>query len=310
MSRHRGSVPTAMILAAMAYIALPARGTAQGVCSAPHSTGGISTGSGVAVLPPGAGWLQLTGLRWVSSEFFGTDGAVRPLLAGGTVTTHSLYATLSVGVLTGVDVLAQAPVHDLTFEDQTGRRERAGIGDVRAALRIGGAAFGLPELPVVVRGGVKLPGSRFPVDATVIPLTEGQRDWELSIAYGLGLIQPSPLAPPTLAAAAWLGYRWREPNEDADRKPGDEVFGHLEIRGLLDPFTWTAGVDAVFGRPPIQQGFELPGARRELWQLTGSAALPAGPGRVSASLQLPVAGRNLPTGPSLSIGYVVEWSAP
>lgn len=280
---------------------------AQGVCAAPHSTGGLSSGATVSTLAPGAGWLELSVLRWVSDDFFSTDGDVRPLLADGVVTTHSVYLTGSVGVLPGVEVFAQAPIHDLRFQDQTGRRARTGVGDVRAAVRVSGQAVGLP-IPVIFRGGVKLPGSDFPVDATIIPLTEGQRDWELSVEYGRNLVQTSPLAPPTLYGVAWLGYRWRELNAAAARRPGNELFGHAAVGGLLDPFDWELGIEMVLGQPPVQQGFELEGARRELWQVTPTLSYPLGPGRASLSAQVPLAGRNLPAGPSFSVGYGLSWA--
>lgn len=285
---------------------MPSPTAAQGVCAAPHSTGGVSASASVGTLPPGAGWFQLSALRWVSDGFYSSDGDIRPLLAGGRVVTHSVYLTGSIGVLPGVEAFVQAPVHSLAFDDQTGQRSRTGLGDLRGALRVSPEAFGIP-VPVIVRGGVKLPGSEFPIDATVVPLTEGQRDWELSVEYGRNLIQPSPLAPPTLYGVAWVGYRWRELNEESARKPGNALFGHVAVGGLLDPVEWELAVEAVLGEPPVQQGFRLDGARRELWQLAPTVAYAAGPGRVSFGIQLPVAGRNLPTGPSFNLGYTLGW---
>lgn len=301
---HRGAVAAVLT----GVLVAPAALSAQGLCAAPHSTGSMSAQSSVGTLPPGAGWLQVSVLRWVSDDFFGSDGEIRPLLADAVVTTHSVYLTGSVGLVVGVEAYVQLPVHDLLFEDQTGRRTRAGVGDIRGALRLSPAGFGVP-VPVVVRAGVKLPGSDFPVDATVIPLTEGQRDWEVSVEHGRNLIEPSPLAPPTLYGVVWLGYRWREAHEESARKPGDELFGNLALGGLLDPFDWELGLQMVLGRSPVQQGVRLDGARRQLWQITPTVAYPIGPGRASVSAQLPVAGRNLPAGPSLSLGYLFDWSA-
>ena len=301
------SVALAVAIAAVVTLGLePGPAAAQGVCAAPHSTGGLAADASVGTLAPGAGWFQLSGLRWVSEDFFSPDGEVRPLLAGGRVTTHSVYLTGAVGVVPGVEAFIQAPVHSLVFQDQTGQRTRTGFGDIRGAVRISPEALGVP-VPVIVRGGVKLPGSEFPVDATVVPLTEGQRDWELRAEYGLNLLQPSPLAPPTLYAVAWLGYRWRELNEKSTRKPGNELFGHVAVGGLLDPIDWELALEMVLGEPPVQQGFTLTGARRELWQLTPTVAYPIGPGRASLGAQLPLTGRNLPAGPSFNLGYTVGW---
>ncbi|MDX1674587.1 MAG: hypothetical protein R3314_07335 [Longimicrobiales bacterium] len=64
----------------------------------------------------------------------------------------------------------------------------------------------------------------------------------------------------------------------------------------------------VLGEPPVQQGFTLDGARRELWQIAPTLAYDTGSGRLSLGAQLPVAGRNLPAGPSLNLGYTLTWS--
>lgn len=309
MRAANGGIRHALLALAGAVLvttALPGSVTAQGVCAAPHSTGGLGASASVGTLPPGAGWVQVSGLRWVSDEFFSTDGEIRPLLADGVVTTNSVYFTGSIGVINGVEAYLQAPVHFLDFEDQTGRRTRTGLGDIRGALRISPSAFGVP-VPVIVRAGVKVPGSDFPVDATIIPLTEGQTDWELSVEYGRNLIAPSPLAPATLYGVAWVGYRWRELNEEAARRPGDELFAHAALGGFLDPVDWELGLEVVRGQPPVQQGFRLDGARRELVQLTPAVSYEVGPGRAGVSVQLPVNGRNLPTGPSLSVSYLLIW---
>ena len=63
-----------------------------------------------------------------------------------------------------------------------------------------------------------MPGSDFPVDATVLPLTEGQLDFETSLASG-GTLGSLPLY-----VTGWLGYRLRSENQEAARKPGDEGY--------------------------------------------------------------------------------------
>jgi hypothetical protein len=302
----RRVIRTAVGAALLGLAAAPAAG--QGVCAAPHSTGSISSGASAGTLPSGAGRLQLSALRWVSDRFFGPGGEVRSLLSGGSVTTHSLYLAGTFGVLPGLEIHGELPVHDVTFRDQTGTRRRTDLGDFRAAVRFAPAAMGL-ALPVVLRAGVKLPGSDFPVDATVVPITEGQRDWELRLEYGRAILQPSPLAPPTLYGSGWIGYRWREVNEAAARKPGNERFGRLGFGGVLPPVQWEVAGEIILGEPPVQQGFRLDGARRELWQLSGAFAYDDGFGRTRLGVQLPVAGRNLPTGPSYSLSYAVNWGS-
>ncbi len=294
-------LPAAFVLALA-----PMPGTGQAVCSAPHSAAGFSAGLPGGRLAGGGGWAQISGFHQRSDAIFGPNGARRPLLARGAASTTSLYVTAALGLLPGLETWLQVPVHRLVFEDEVERRSRTGIGDVRGALRLHVASLGLP-VPIAVRGGVKLPGREFPVDSRVIPLTEGQRDWELSVEYARAVIQPSPFVPPALHATAWAGYRWREPDGETDRKPGDEWFAHLGLSGLLDPVVWGVDLDALWGRPPVQQGLRLPGGSRRLLQLGPWLTLDLGPGIVRGGMQLALAGRNLPTGASYSISYRVRW---
>jgi hypothetical protein len=295
-----------LLLAAVLFAA-PVPVGAQAVCSAPHTAGGFSGGQSGGRSEPGSGWLQLSGFHQRSDAIFGPEGGRRPLLANGVASTSSLYATASIGVLPGVEAWLQAPIHHLVYEDQVERRSRTGLGDVRAALRITVPALGFP-VPVAVRAGVKLPGREFPVDSRVIPLTEGQRDWELSLEHGRSLIQETPFAPPALYTVAWVGYRWRETDHESSRKPGDELFAHLGFSGMLDPVFWGLDLDALWGRPPVQQRLRLPGAARRLWQVTPSLTMDAGPGDIRAAVQFSLAGENLPTGTSYSLSYRVRWN--
>lgn len=302
----RGAAVPVLVLGLALGPALPAAG--QAVCTAPHSAGGVASGGGGATLAPGAGWLQLSTLRQASDGFFGPDGDTRPLLADGEVVTYSVYATAAIGLLPGLSLWAQLPVHSLRFEDLGGSAESTGVGDVRAAVRIGGDLFGVTGVPVLLRAGMKVPGQSFPVDATVIPLTEGQVDWELSVEYTRDLVRASPLAPAALYGQVWLGYRWRTTNEDAARTPGNEMFARLAAGGLLDPIRWQIALQTLEGEAPTQQGFRLDGAARRLWVISPSILLDVGPGRLGLGGQLPVAGRNLPTGPAFDVGYLLQWS--
>ena len=98
------------------------------------------------------------------------------------------------------------------------------MGDIRAAVRVGGELLGV-RVPFALRAGIKLPGSEFPVNPRVLPLTEGQRDLEVSLESGwVGDDLPVYLV-------GWVGYRWRGPNRTAGFEPGDEWFGHVALGG-------------------------------------------------------------------------------
>ena len=64
---------------------------------------------------------------------------------------------------------------------------------MRLAARIGSAALGL-EWPVAIRAGIKIPGGDFPVDARLLPLSEGQTDLEVSIGAASSPVRSTTLS--------------------------------------------------------------------------------------------------------------------
>lgn len=278
----------------------PARLAAQAVCSAPHSSPVLASGQALRTLPPGAGWFQFSLFHQFSDRYFGTAGERRPFLAQGEVTTRSAYFTGAVGIVRGVDLWAQVPVLDVRYADQSGARDGSGPGDLRLAVRAGPELFGL-SAPLALRAGLKLPGQEFPVDATLIPLSEGQRDWELSLESG------SALGAVPLYVLGWIGYRWRELNADVNRKPGNERFAHLALGGRVRALQLEAAAEWVSGEPPVYLGLEVPASARRLVQLLPTASYDLGPGSVQVSGLMAIAGRNLPSGPGISAGYRVSW---
>ncbi|MBW3535988.1 MAG: hypothetical protein KY453_12370, partial [Gemmatimonadetes bacterium] len=106
---------------------------------------------------------------------------------------------------------------------------------------------------------------------------------------------------------AWAGYRLRGENRDAARTPGDEGFAHLAVGGVLRSVAWELGSDWLWGAAPEAQGLELPGERRRLVQLVPTIGVTVAGGRLEATSQIPVAGRNLPAGVGLSLGYRINW---
>jgi hypothetical protein len=290
-----------LTLATSIMVAWPAPVHPQAVCSAPHSSPVLAGGGSIETLAPRSGWLQASVYGQRSSEFFGTGGDRQPFLAGGRVRTRSLYVTAALGLFRGIDVWAQLPVHNVSYVDDGGSRERSGFGDPRLALRVGPELVGLGGVPLAIRAGVKLPGSQFPVDAAIIPLSEGQTDWELSVETGRAFTGLP------LYLLAWAGYRWRGLNETADRKPGDEWFGHLAAGGPVGAFRWELAAEYLRGHPPRHLGFEVPASRRRLMQLQPTVARRVGPGDLEFTSQVPLVGRNLPSGPGFSLGYRIAW---
>lgn len=273
---------------------------AQAICSAPHSSPTLAQSGSLSTLPQGGGWIQLSAYGQRADQFFSPSGSRQSFLANSEFTTRSAFITGAVGLLDGVELWAQLPVHNLQVQGQGGDSESSGVGDIRVATRLGANLFGL-DIPVAARLAAKIPGSDFPVDATVLPLTEGQRDWEVSLESGYALSDQG------IYLMAWAGYRWRELHEEVDRDPGDEIFGHLAVGGSVGPLSWEVAGDGLWGKAPISQGFLLVGDVRRLIQVLPTVGMVAGPGRLELSAQVPVWGKNLPIGTGFSLGYRMTW---
>lgn len=287
------------VLAPMTVL-VPARSEAQAICSAPHSSPTLSQSGAIRTLPSGAGWVQLSLSGQQSSELFNVEGSRQRFFSDSEFRTGSVYLTGAYGVATGLEVWAQVPVHDLRVRASTGTSTSRGLGDIRLAARLSPALAGL-ELPVALRAGVKLPGSDFPVDATELPLTEGQSDFEISLESGWAHDRLG------LHFVAWGGQRWRAPDVEARHEPGDERFAHAAVGGSARALHWELGIDGLWGDAPVQQGLTLPASARHLVQLLPTVGVSTGSGRLEVTTPIPLRGRNLPSGFGVSVGYRTVW---
>jgi hypothetical protein len=288
---------SAITLAAM----LPMSLSGQAICSAPHSSPTLSQGGSLTTLPPGGGWAQVSFFRQKSFSFFNQNGDVQDFLADSEFLTRSIFLTASVGLVEGVDLWGQMPIHNLDVVSDGGNSSSSGVGDLRLALRVTPAIFG-SDLPLGIRFGGKTPGNTFPVDATVLPLTEGQRDFEVSVESGTAL----SFLP--IYIAGWVGYRWRDLSEVRDYNPGEETFGHFAVGGAIGGLTMELGADALWGQAPTVQGLTLgDDEARRLFQLVPTVGYPVGPGKIEVASQIPLAGRNLPNGVGVGVSYRTTW---
>jgi len=303
--RHFGIPPTrryisrASRLLTFTLLASPSL-SAQAICSAPHSSPTLAQSGSLRTLPPGAGWIQASIFGQRATRFFDARGDRQAFLADSEFDTYSIFISGAVGITHGLELWAQLPTHRLQVQSLGGDSRRAGLGDARIAMRVGPEILGY-DFPLSARFAVKLPGSEFPVDATVLPLSEGQRDWEVSVESGHWFEARS------LYLMGWVGYRWREENTDALRDPGDEAFGHLAVGGSAGDFSWEVSGDGLWGTAPVIQGLLLENNARRLVQILPTASYAVGPGRVEATGQIPLWGKNLPVGVGASIGYRLTW---
>jgi hypothetical protein len=110
-----------------------------------------------------------------------------------------------------------------------------------------------------------------------------------------------------LHIVGWAGYRWRFRNDDRTRKPGDERFARVGMGGPVASLRWDLAVEGLWGLPPEQQGFVLAGARRRLIQVLPTLGWRLGSTELEVTARLSVSGRNLPSGPSISAGFLLPW---
>jgi hypothetical protein len=249
---------------------------------------------------PGHGWLQVSLFHQDTQRQFDSRGHVVQIFDEGHAINTSLYLTGAVGLFRGLDTWIQVPYHRLQYIDVAGDRVRRGLGEPKVFLRISPQLFGVQPVPVALRGGIKFP-RELDVDAEIIPLGEGQRDWELMLELGHSFY-PAPVY-----IQGWIGYRWRLINTRIDRKPGDEIFGFFAAGGSLGSFTWKFAVEGFRGKPPRIFGLPIESDRREFFQLLPKIGWDIGPGTVELGAQIPLLGRQLPAGPSLTLGYFFTW---
>lgn len=249
-------------LAALALaLVLPARGAAQWV------------------EPPGQGWFQLTLYHQDTDRQFAFDGDRREIFADGRAVTTALFLTAALGVAPGVDVWAQLPWQRLRFDDDAGDRERKGLGDPRLHVRVAPLSYLGLQVPLALRAGVKLQVAEVLPDAKIIPLGEGQRDWEAMIELGHSFWPRSEFL------MGWVGYRWRERDDARERDFGDELFFLASAGGdlaFLGELAYKVTLEGLYGQTPEIEGVELGG-------------------------RIPLQGRNLPAGPSLVLGWFAEF---
>jgi len=246
---------------------------------------------------PGAGWAALAIYHQNTTENFRSNGDRREIFANGRAVTTSTFLTLAAGLFSGIDIWVQPSFHHLRFDDVAADRTSTGFGDTRIWLRAAPLAWLGSDLPVAVRGGVKLPFGDFEVDAEIIPLGDGQRDWEVMAEAG------HSFWPRSVYVMGWLGYRWREENTESLRDFGNELFYFAQVGGEVGPIGYKVALDGWDGASGSVEGLAIPGFQRDLLQLQSTLSYPAGPGSVEAGARFTLKGKNLPAGTAFLLQY-------
>ena len=250
---------------------------------------------------PGKGWFALAVYHQDTREHFGTTGEVRRFFADGRALTTSSFLTAAVGLAPNIDLWTQFSFSRLRYDDVAGDRTSTGFGDTRLWLRVAPLAWLVPDLPLAIRGGVKAPLGDFDVNAEIIPLGDGQRDWELLAELG------HSFWPRSLYLSGWAGYRWREENPESRKDFGNEFFYYLQLGGRLGRLGYRVALDGWDGASGVTEGIAVPGFQRDLVQVQPSVLYDVGSGQFEVGARFALKGNNLPAGTAFMAQYFSRW---
>lgn len=250
---------------------------------------------------PGRGWASLTVFHLDTRSVFDLEGVSMDFPGLGHSVASAAFLTVARGLAPGVDFWVQGSFQRLRFDDLTGKRTSTGIGDARFYVRVSPPTWVGRALPLAVRAGVKVPVGDFDVGTDMIPLGDGQRDWEVVLEAGRSF-HPRPLY-----LIAWAGQRWREAKDGGRTDFGDERFFLAALGGEVGPVGFKVTVDGWRGDTPVFNGTLAVGAEREMLRVAPSLLVGVGPGQVELGARVPLSGRSLPSGTDLVVGYFTRF---
>lgn len=259
-----------------------------------------SPGYGQWIEPERQGWASFAMYYLDTREEFSPTGETRNILLDGHAQTASSFLTVAMGIAPGVDIWVQPSYHRLEFADLVGTRISWGFGDTRVFVRTAPLRLLGSDFPFAIRAGTKLP-TDFDSGTDIIPLGDGQRDWEVMAEVGHSF-WPRPFY-----LQAWAGYRWREAKEDGSDF-GDERFFNVSLGGGGEPLGFKIQLEGWYGGAFTAPGLGGAGLKREMVRLYPSLLVTAGPGQVELGSRLPLSGQNLATGPEVVVGYFTRLS--
>ncbi len=252
--------------------------------------------AGAWVLPAHRVWGQVSVFRQETTERYFLDGDRIPYFFEGRNRTTGLFFDLRYGLTDRLEVVAQLPVYRLEFDDLSDRRRSTGAGDLRLATR-----WNLVKGSTVatVDAGVKFPTGEFVNDAEVVPVGEGQYDFELAAEAG------HSFWPRAAYASVLAGYRFRGTNNANGISPGNEFFWSVEGgHRLVSRLGLKAVARGLHGRRSTSFGLEIPTLKREAVYLQPGFVWELAPERgIELALPFTVKGRNWPAGVSFGVGF-------
>lgn len=277
------------------------------VAAACQALSPATASAGAWTLPRGHFWGKVTYFQQATDEWYISarqfngewfdPGTKRPYNFDGSYESKAVFIEGFYGVTDRLDLGAQIPHFDQTFQDAT-RSEPptdSGFSDLRllAKLRV-------LQRPAVLtlKGTVKFPTGNFVNEDGLIPVGEGQWDFDFVVQAGRSF-WPLPVY-----VAADVGYRIRRENEEILRDPGEEWLINGEVGYNITPKLLLAtklellrgGMGTDFGIPSSSSikriTYVAPTVSYALHERTA----------VEAAVRFSINGRNFPAGKQITVG--------
>ena len=259
-------------------------------------------GAGAWTLQRGQFWGKLTYFQQRTQEWyvgkgrFGAPGTRARYDFDGRYESRAVFVEGLYGVTDRLDLGLQVPYFDQSFANAAfaAPRTDTGLSDIRALAKLRLLA---KPLVLALKAGVKIPTGGFKNEDGLIPVGEGQ--WDFDVVGQMG----RSFWPLPLYGNLDLGYRVRTRNEQIDRDPGDEWFLNAEMGyQLVRQLMLLGKCEVLRSNPAVVFG----GIEAEIKRITYlTPALLYAVGRrttVEAAVRFSLNGRNFPAGRQLVLG--------
>ena len=200
------------------------------------------------------------------------------------------------GLSDRLDLGVQIPYFDQSFANSTFAEPRGdtGLSDIRVYGKLR-----LIDQPLIftLKTGAKMPTGEFKNEDGLIPVGEGQWDFDFVAQFGRSFW------PLLLYANIDLGYRVRTNNAEIDRDPGDEWFLNAEVGYNLTCKLMLIGkCEILRGDPAVVFGGIKADSKRITYIMPVALYAIDDRSAVEAALRISLNGRNYPAGRQWVVG--------
>ncbi len=258
--------------------------------------------AGAWTLPRGQLWSKITYFQQHTEEWyvgqgrFGAPGTRARYDFDGQYESRAVFFEGLYGVTDRLDLGLQVPYFDQSFTNAAFAEPRTdtGLSDIRLLAKLRLLA---KPLVLALKAGVKVPTGEFKNEDGLIPVGEGQWDFDFVGQVGRSF-WPRPLY-----GNIDLGYRVRTRNEQIDRDPGDEWFVNAELGyQLVRQLMLVGKCEVLRSRPAVVFG-GIEAEIKRIVYLTPALLYAVGQRTtIEAAVRFSLNGRNFPAGRQLVLG--------